>query len=648
MRHIIQRLTLLLSLMPLVLPAFAAELELMPPEEGFRGPRAPIRVQVPADWPVERLQRLAMELDGTDITRMLRREGDLVVYRPVTPLAFGEHELRVVEYLPEGDLEEIAAWTLEVRASRAFREQSSKLSGTLTVARKLALHESRSWSPMVSAEGSLKLNASASDAEWRATAAGGLIYRNPAGESARPLDLTDFLLRLERGALGLSVGHFSPLQGSLISGATKYRGVGLDYGENDRRRLRLGLFATRADSVSGFEQGLGVSDPGNRMAGGRFTFFPMIDAPQRLVLQGIVFTGESPTDGDAVFGGEHGQTGRGWSLKAGSKLLDGKLALSGEFARTRWDADGSAALARPESDSAWVVGASWKDAGSGKQPLEWALELRHGEVGPAFKSLMAPENQSDQRATSVGLAFRRGAWQWGGNWLHVRNNVDDAPDLPTSRLDQYALGISRRLEKPLGVVTSAGLTLSRSRGKPESIPAGYAEPVADDRTDALSLDFGLAFWKGTGRLKLGLSRYDDFNDLEPDTRSRSVNLSWSRRFGKLNFSPDLSWGLTEDRNGPNETESLSLRLPATLSGLRDGRLGIGVTPALNRTRDDADPSDKETRSLDAWVNWIWLKQTETRPGVDFSLLASYEVEEDKIADSDTEDWQVLGAVRVNF
>ncbi len=651
-----KRLFLLILALVLAEGPVAGELVLESAERGWRAPSDLLRIRIPEDWPVELLQRLALELDGVDITGMLVREGPHVVYRPVEPLKPGNHELRVVEYLPDGGVEERAVWQVEVRQSRAFRELDGSVRADLTGAFKVGA--SSGWDdrlPDWSADGSLALEGRVAEGEWRARGRVKLGYHSESTGSAagRELELVDYLLRLERGGFGATVGHFSPLQQSLVSAGTSYRGMGVDFGEIDRRRFRAALFATRADSESGFQHGLGVTDPDNRVVGGRFTLFPFAEKPERLVLQGLAYDGTASTDGEGTYGGGGVETGNGFSLSAGSRLLDGRLQLRAEYARTRWDADGSGGLASTASDDALLLGMrlSGRLNEQSRTPLVWSLLLSYGRIGPYFYSLMNPGLQNDQQAARLTLGASMGGWKGGLSLQRTENNVDDLAGFPTSRLDTLSADLSYRFGKPWGgVLESLGMEFHHSRGRPVDIPTGYTHPLADDRNRKLTGRAGFLLLGGRGSFRLERSWRDDWSGTGPDSRTDGWGLSYSRGFfdNRLTFRPDLSREVTRDLDADTRRVTENYQLPVTVTGLFGRRVAIGITPLLNRTRSDADSSDTKTRTLSGWATWTLLEERSNRPSVTLSLSGMHQEVDTAGGTGDYREWQLYAGIRIGY
>ncbi len=629
-------------------------LALEAPEKGWRGGRDAIRIRIPRDWPASLLARLALELDGVDVTGMVARETDHVVYRPVEPLSPGRHELRVVEYALDGSVEERGVWQLEVRYSRLFREARGHVAAELTAARRLDAtdawkEQGKEWS----GNGSLRLEGAAGGGEWRADAHMDLGYSSGGNGSAarRRLELSNYLLNLERGTIGAKVGHFSPLAGSLLSAGSSYRGIQVDLGVRDRRRYRFSAFMSRPDSESGFQHGLGVTDPKNRLAGGAFTLFPLEEHPERLVLQAMAYGGEGTLGGEGSYGAEYRQKGRGIVFSGSSQLFEGKLKLHGEYARTRWNGDASGTLMDDVNDDAWLLGMALDGQlnSSSATPLLWTFKVSVGRIGTYYYSLMNPAQQSDQKAAQFSLGIARGGLQAGASFRRVENNVDEVESFPTSRLDDLRLDLSYGFDRPLaGFVTSVGLDGSRVRGRPVTRPLGYPYPLANDSTRTLGGRLSFALFGGTGDLRLTTARNEDFTGVHADSRTNGWSLGYALGFleNRLIFQPQLSRDVTRYDGGGDRTITENYQLPVTLSGIMDGRLSMGVTPMLNRNRREADSLDEKSVIVSGWISWTLFSPKEGRPDVALSLSGVHQRWESGAGNEN--DWQLYMGVRVGY
>jgi len=629
----------------------ASELELAPPSRGWRGPAEPFRIRVPDQWPVERLQRLALEVDGVDVTSLLTREGPYAVYRPVEPLAYGSHEVRVVEYLPDGGVEELVLWEVEVRHSAAFREASAGMEADLTLSRRVAASSNLAGPAQWAAEGTLTLSGMAADGEWRATGSAGLGYNSlqpSAGE--RKVDLTSYMARLERKALGVSLGNLGVTGSSLISDGVSTRGVAVDFGHLDLRRVRARAFVARADSVSGFREGLGIGDEENRVVGGDFTFFPLKASPQDLVVQGTVYDGTASTGGEGTLGGESVQKGSGASLSVDGRMFKGRLRVRGEYARTRWDPDAGGSLSDSLTDDAYLVGIRYGGEFRGKTGGSWDVRLTHGRAGPYFNSLLKAGAPNDQEATQLVLAGQRGGWTAGLALLRARSNVADEATIPVAGLDSAVADAVYSFRKPwAGLVTKLSMTAGRQRSRPRRLPAGYlAGIVADDLTTSGSLSVDYSVLGATGKLAWDRATRWDYAAVSA-SRTDTWKLSLKRSFlkKKLTVSPTYTRSDTRELDGSGNSITDTVTVVFSLRGIPHERLSLTITPQVNRIRDPYG-TDTETRTVTFGAGWRLAKGGGTGPAVTLGLSGTWQRVADRPAGTSVSGWQIFGSISVVF
>jgi hypothetical protein len=113
--------------------------EFVAPQAGAAAQTAPLRIRV-ANIPADVPQRLAVELDGIDVSSLAALDGSDIVITPAQPIAFGRHTLRLVEYTPDGGIVERGRWNFELRESAAFREAHLQANVTLNASQRLADH----------------------------------------------------------------------------------------------------------------------------------------------------------------------------------------------------------------------------------------------------------------------------------------------------------------------------------------------------------------------------------------------------------------------------------------------------------------------------------------------------------------------------
>jgi len=469
------------------------------------------------------------------------------------------------------------------------------------------------------------------------------------------VDLQSFGFRHEWRMFGLTVGQPQGFATSLLGGETLNRGVGVDLGETTRSRVRFSAFGTRGEPVTGFQHGLGVTEPRNRLSGAQLTLFPLTDRPERLVVQARTYAGETPTGGEGVLGSPDGERGRGHAIALDSTLRGGRLRLRAELARTSWDPDGRSAVLGTLTDAAYVLGAQWRfqTGAAARTPADWVLILTHGETGPFFRSLLDPAGEADQRATQVALTVQRGGFGAALRLERVRNNVDDLPDLATSRRDGATLETGYQFAEPvLKLLTGVSAVAEWARVMPVSVPVVVdRSSLTDDRARNLGVRADYALGGVTGSLTVGVGDYTSFNDAVPDTRSWSWSLDAARGFldDRLSVRAQLGRDFTRERASGAASVSDQATVGLGVTGLARGRVAANVDLTLNRTQTPGDPpTDDLTRSVSGGLSWQLVQpgRRAGRPSVALGLSGTWQETERRRGGTDTSDWYVGATLRI--
>ena len=168
------------------------------PTQGFR-------IYLPPEMPNEVLPTLVLELDNIDVTAMVSYQGNYAVFTPVTPLQYGKHVLRLVEYADDGGINEKAYWEIDVRQSSLFREldyaADVNLTGSYRVADNSETLAGEAEPDAFNAQGGAALQARMADDGWEINGQMELQYNSDASLSATgdAVEMASFLLTGDAG-----------------------------------------------------------------------------------------------------------------------------------------------------------------------------------------------------------------------------------------------------------------------------------------------------------------------------------------------------------------------------------------------------------------------------------------------------------------
>ncbi len=635
-------LAALVLLTPLA-PARAEGFRLLASDRGYWRPADPLRIELPADLPPAQLARLAVELDGIDITALLQLEGGVLVFRSPEPLRPGPHRLRLVAYREGGELVEIAAFPFEVRASALFREFDLGLRAGAELARELAASPSAARDPPTVASGALEPAATLAKGSWRAVGQARLDFTSREDVGNRRVALTSYVLGFQRGRAELLLGHATPLEDGLLVRGFASRGVVARW-RTDAGGPAAVVFAMRSDTPAGFEDITGLAHGGRRIVGGALSWRPPA-AGEALGLRFLGYRGRGPGGGAGVAGGAVRSEASGLGLELGGRLLAGRFDWRLELARSWWDADGPGGLVGREADEAIRLTTTLRGSeGEGDDGWRWQLGAEASRVGPLFTNLLGSTAARGLRTLALAGQAERGSVRLALELRHERELVGSGAALPEHRRERAQLGLGWSPETPwvLGL-EEAAFTASLTRTRPARRPAGAS--VTDTRTLTAALELSGQLLETEWSLELEGARITDLDPGDGDELEARLALEMERALldDRLTLNPRLALGWAHDEASRSDSLEQELELGISLAPLWGERHALDLTLSWVRSRDDFGPDETITRALEANLTLELLEAQGSRPGLALRIQGALEETRDDVT-GDEEDSFRLGAV----
>ncbi len=624
--------------------------------DGAQHPTDGYRFHIPADVPGEYLQTLALELDGIDVTAMIRRDGEYAVFIPPQALAWGGHQVRIVQYAEDGSINELGNWRIDIRRSQRFREINATADISITAYQRLSQNLTGAPGPNTGAQGGANLQGHIADGNWQVDGRGNVLYDSlkQATGSHRPVDIGEYLLTgiasNDKGTVTLNAGHHAQDYNSLILQDFNRRGLSGSITAN-ALHTRISAFAKRTDAITGSPDFFGVSQQDRRVDGLTVETQPLADSPQALYLSAGYVSGRGQSGGSGI--GIFGETSAGdaWTGIADSLLFGDQVHLRGEYAASRFDFDGRGGFAK-ESDHAWHALASYTPGTRQDRPYNWTLGVETQRVGSFFRSLANPTLPADRHMYRVfgDIQWRTLAVQ--AYAARETDNVDDNPAFATILSRSYDLSLNYapearhdkdgRVRDWLGV-QDYRLQLNSTRKNEQDRSALVGADATDNLTRLASLEasFTHALWSWGAAYS-----YSDFADMAnrfADTRSQSASLNASiRLFGeRLLLTPSAQFQTTLDTDH-------DIRLNNTILGLNTEvimipqRLTGGLQISMNRSLQTDDTIDNRIWTFGANLTWTLLPARSNHPGFDLGLSGSLQNADDRVpAGLSTDDYQVF-------
>ncbi|MEJ2590766.1 MAG: hypothetical protein P8178_05070 [Candidatus Thiodiazotropha sp.] len=631
--------------------ATQAQVELEFPDQGFYRPGDPLTFKVPSDMPIEVLQRLSMELDGIDVTSFVSREGDRAIYTPPQPLAYGPHEIRLVEYLPDGNIVERALFKVEVRKNALFRQADAVANVSLSATQRIYDDNASGSVAKGQQQGGANLSARVADGEWQAGADMDLIYLSQPELTAdgRRLDMARGLVSATRGPVTVQAGDQAIPGANLVLNGFARRGVSGSV-RLDGLRSEFTGFAMRTAAINGFPHWPGVSDSGSRTDGVLWTTTPLAQHPERLQITATYLNGEGSPDGSSVAGVDEPVSNDAGSFVVDSLTWEQRLRLRGEYARSTTDFDASAPLLGDTSDHALDLLATYQQPQSqlGDAAFYWNLGAEHKRIGLDFYSLGNVGQPTDKLLNQVFGGFNWGGWAMNGQLARQRDNIDNDPRFPHLNTDIVALSTSYSpLDMPeltgfmrLFAQPSLSVTAQHWTRRHQDIPVAYAGDRLDDATDVVTamLQFVPGNWSWD--IVQTHTSFRDHANIQPDSLDDYTDLGLNLPLTQnLTLGTRLQYDHFNDQTHDTLTETIGAQANLGISAM-ENRLNASLAYTLNRNMADDGSVDTTNYTIDAAASWIATQVRPNRPGLTLFTQGSYQDDQDLL--------QIFAGLRVDW
>lgn len=640
-------------------------------EGGVRKPDSAFRIEVPDTLPQQQLLRLALELDGIDVTAMITRENQFAVFRPAEALAYGRHTLRIVYYSEQGDIEELANWEIEIRKSGLFREASLEADAVVTRTRIVSPEDYPGDKD--NTESSLNLNAKVAEGGWQGNMRLAMTGNSNIAqlENGDNYALTEYLISANNNNFTGQLGHHSINHTSLVMPSFANRGASAQYTTDDKR-YSFTAFSMYRNPISGFSGGMGLATSTPSIDGMYISAFPLVSDPQKYYLSLIYLQGEDETltASSAAYTVSAPQHGDAMSMQAEARLVDKQLRLGMEIASATVQSDGGTTTtssgysytsdAYARRDQAYSIYAIWQKETQENNVAtgNWQLGLEHKLVGVDFHSIANTVLPADRSSWKLFSNINRQTYAIQAAVGIEQDNVENVAELPTTRKNIYTLNSSWAPElkqdennQPIyGTLGQQNYSLLLSREQREQIRQGtgsLAIPVMD-QTDTLGISASFRYPGWAWNLVYNTSHYQDETNYNPDTilnsSALSVNLPLHKKLNLIQNWQKNQWQNCDTGQLSNEIMSVT----QIQSELIESKLNASLQYLLNDTRTIDDTVNNSTEALQARLTWTVHAARENHPGVRLHLSAIDSTVSDHLLDSEARSRQVYLGITVGI
>lgn len=645
----------------------------------YREPLETFRFPIPAKLSVEYLQQITLEVDDIDVTALIQRDANDAIFTPAEPLAFGAHTMRIVHYAQDGNIEELANWSFEVRQSSLYRQ--AVLQGNVNLNGNYLL-DSKNIIPkpkQASVDGSTNLAAAVADGNWQVNGNAALMGNSnyQALGMKRSVDLSSFLFTGQSGNVVVNAGHHTIASNSLALDMLTNRGVSTTL-SSDSHYYGATAFAMRATPVMGFTHGLGISDAENRIEGVTVAAFPFEDHPEQQYLSLVYLHGKSSTGittaagvpggatgvtgfpgatgvtGVAIIGDPSVKEGNAWGVISESSFLEKQARLRLEYAgATLTTTDEFATTPIPQlKDNAYAMLAEYRPQAdpSDANPTMWKIGLLNQYVGRDFSSIANEGLPRDKQLWRLsGEVYKGSLFATAGLSTEIDNvkAETDIPQIRTNRAD-VALNYAPQLEfsnEGTPIYGSLGqqnysLTLSKAQGKNATFPTSAVVARTDNNTVSINAvgSFNYATWNWM--IMHGIGTLTDNTGLQPDSDTVSSGLGGMWRIGE-GFTIAPRWQLNSSKYAGITNDMQMLSLDA-LQLLLDGRLALRLSYTQTDMHDSAGALHTVSTNYIPAVEWQVVTGSQNKPGASLRLSGMFSDTQDRITPANSRDtYQIM-------
>ncbi|MBW1919791.1 MAG: hypothetical protein JRI84_05720 [Deltaproteobacteria bacterium] len=566
-------------------------------------------------------------LDKTDVTQLAKVTEKQVLYTPPSDLSDGPHTITITMSDIYGNRMKPRTWTFSIPKSKRFQKASASINWDGELRHKLA-DKDTNQQPDWNINSSATLDTLAEWDNMKTSFNANVWYVEEEGPGAQgdTFNLNNFLYQLQRGKQQLALGDVTVQGTELVSQSISRRGgrVSLEF-----LNTRAELFALRSNSITGFNHGLGFSDPDQRLVGGSVE--KEILSNKRLTLKTTYLEGRNKSpDNYNSSTLEAGTEGNIFSVSLSSRVLGEKLAVEGEYSTSRFDTDLSDGFGK-DSDKAWLLKISGREAG-----YNWDTGYKY--LGPDFHSIASPTGSYDREELSAGGGIRLPSSFLSLRLVHNKDNVDEDPLMPVIRNSTGTLSYN------LNITGWPSIFFINTYGRQDSTKEPATFTPIENETNSSSAGFSIAKERWNLTPTYTFTLFNDKGSTNNDSKTHVLSLAGGvRPIKNLSISPSFSYtNLYTKLNGVT-TETYQGTLGGVMRFL-DNMVNLNATISYLETKADDGSSHTSTLSNIAQLNWDVEKYLLKKCKQTLSLRGQYSRTRNHITGDTQNDYSVYGVI----
>jgi hypothetical protein len=618
------------------------------------------------------LLNISVEVGGYDVTSFTSITDQGVSIDLGSELPPGEYTAAILAFYEDGEVQTLSEQTITLSAGPSTHwEYNSTLSTSFRVDEDR--RENFGSIDSYNARGGIDANVIHSDGNLELSATLQSVYDSNDNNhiSGNEWEIANYQVGAKHtgdyGGVGIYAGNTPITTNNLLFANYQRRGVNVQL-HNASQTLQSSFFSVISDISTAYDKDLLTPDnTDEETLGATLSVNPFSAHPDRLAIGFGYVDGKGTTAGagftvydpDTIYGGSS------WNTTIDSLWLNRALWIHLEYAESDFDSDGIDVGEDEVSDDAYKVFVNLNSNGDlPRLGMDyWDLTLSQQEIGNKFYSISNLGLAGDLDAQRMTLNASRGGFSVVIDAMRQENNVDNDPTRPTQSIDYDGIDItytphvdiSRALWRTLGQ-PSVNAYLHRTdtyQLDEDASVAGY-DVDHENREHSLSINFQADRWSWgvqhtvTDVEDNSRAVIDNFIELytptdDNENRLTNLQISWYPN-ARFTLSPNFQWNTFEEDTTGNKYDTFNVNLDTQIQ-IIPNKLLLAMNYSFsgndNRFGDPlyADSEiDNHTGSFK--ITWKAIEARLNRPGLDVYLDGSYRRFDDRIANADTEDWQL--------
>src|SRR5687768_9964735 len=609
--------------------------------DGWVDSKQPIGLQLSRPLNTQ-TERLAVVVGRTDLSALFTVTATVARYSATTlPLPKGETEVTAYLVTAGQPWQEIGKFPLRVRLNGGFHKAELKPGLTLTTTGQVAPDATRTSSgvtlnpalrsTLVRQNGTVELQSNFLAVTHQNQA----LRFGARGVDAPKFDLSDYLVRAQRGPVNVSLGHLSyGANKHLISG---FASRGISAGVTMAKIAEVSVAALNGSSIVGWNNPIGLDEDQHRLYGASLKVEGRPLRPGALSLAlSLVQGSQLPINGFNQNEINDSEKSRGWGLHFGGKMPGDRVTLDAGIAMSRFENPTDPTLSqnatlvpvKPETKAARFADLSiglLRDVALSKNvKVNLTAIARHERVDPLYRSLAAAV-QANAMQNVLELNGGLGPVAVQASHARSEDNLDDLVTLlktfthATSLNVGVPMGSLFRAAKPSPFLPQLTYTLSRTRQFATDLPTNsdFAEThVPDQVSDNQSADLQWTMGKWRTGYRYNVSSQDNrqIGREKSDLRNLAHNVSAAvSPMTRLDLGATFAFENANNKEFSQKNDTRRIGANIDFRATKDLALSSAVSTTWLSDNPRTSESDNTEMSTELSQNFRLLRSRAERP-----------------------------------